>query len=35
MLTIRKAPERMTSKALLGVINDYMTADEFDAYFGK
>ena len=28
-------PERMTSKALLGVINDYMTADEFDAYFGK
>lgn len=28
-------PERMTSKALLGVINDYMTLEEFYEYFGK
>ena len=28
-------PERMTAKALLGVINDYMTEDDFFAFFGK
>ena len=28
-------PARMTSKALLGVINEYMTIEEFYGYFGK
>ena len=28
-------PARMTSKALLGVINEYMTPDEFYRYFGQ
>ena len=28
-------PERMTAKALLGVINDYMTVEEFYHFFGK
>ena len=28
-------PEKMTAKALLGVINDYMTYDAFYGYFGE
>ena len=35
LLDYLSLPQRMTSKALLGVINDYMTAEEFYGFFDK
>ena len=35
LLAFLGLPEKMTAKSLLGVINDYMTYDEFYGYFGE
>lgn len=34
LLNVLRLPQRMTANALLGVINDYMTWEQFAEYFG-